>query len=187
MKEATNINIYNFLCDLTWNWWQHLIAAFCTSIFSISPFFLLDFEYFIETVSFFSKNLSFLRNNAIFRRICLQTRLTYNFRFPIKDKAQDWHSSKFSDQEFYSRSVKCPHLQQKAIFGISTIFLKAVGKNIILILSFYWKLTTCQKQWSSWVRNGFFNQKLPSKNRRVKLSAELDSSDFTITRSANLE
>ena len=39
---------------------------------------------------------------SIFRRVCLQTRLMYNFRFPVWNKINDRHSSKIPDQELYS-------------------------------------------------------------------------------------
>lgn len=53
-------------------------------------------------------------------RVCLQTKLIGNFIF--RNKTYDWHSSNFSNQKFYSRSVRYTKMTVKTTLGILKFF-----------------------------------------------------------------
>ena len=95
----------------------------CVSLIILYHYLCLvnsPFPYWISTcleknpsakLFFFLKSSHFCAITSISWRIYLQTRLVYNFRFPIWNKIHDRHSCKILNQELYSWSVKCPDWQ----------------------------------------------------------------------------
>ena len=87
-----------------WTCKKHLIAVICitTFVFQTSHFltgFWLAWKKILRWKCFFLKSSHFCAITLVFWQICLQNKLSYNFRLPSWDKT--------TDQELYSGSLTC--------------------------------------------------------------------------------
>ena len=97
------LNLYVTFNKIHGSIWQLNFEAqslSCKLSFSLLDFNLFEKKFLKWNCFFFLKNFHFWAITSIFWRICLQTRLIYNFRFPIWKKIMIGTPVKFPIRKF---------------------------------------------------------------------------------------